>query len=261
MMFLNALLSEFIKLKRTRITWIVGLLYCFGPLALSFFMVILMHPELARRMGLMATKAQLTVGTADWPTYFSLLAVVLSFGTIVIGIIEAFVFGREYAEGTAKNMLTLPIGRTTFVAAKIIVSAVWYSCIVVVVYGLAVLLGFLVGIPGYEPVLLERSIKLSVRILFETILLSSVPAWIAVAGRGYLAPIGFTIFSSVVLGQIFVQTGWGRWFPWSIVFLTAGAGGPETPVPGTGSIAVLAGVFVVGCVALYRTMDRADNSQ
>lgn len=141
MMFRDVLFSEFLKLRRTKITWIVALLYCFGPMSLGLFMIMLKEPELARSMGLIATKAQLTVGTADWPTYFSSIAMVLSFGAIVIGIIEAFVFGREYAEGTAKNMLTLPIGRSTFVAAKIVVSIVWYACIVAVVYGLALLLG------------------------------------------------------------------------------------------------------------------------
>jgi len=260
-MFLQVLYSEFLKLRRTKITWIVGLLYCFAPLALSFFMIILREPDLAQRMGLMTAKAQLTVGTADWPTYLSLIAIVLAGGTIVIGFIEAFVFGREYAEGTAKNMLTLPISRSMFVAAKIIVSMVWYTCIVVVVYGISILLGVLVGLPGFDPVLLERNSRLCLLILLETILLSSLPAWIAVVGRGYLAPIGFTIFSSIVLGQIFLHTGWAPWVPWSIVFLSAGAGEPGAPVPGAGSFVVLAAVFVIGCTALYLVLDRADNTQ
>ena len=261
MIFLQVLYSEFLKLRRTKITWIVGLLYCFGPLALSFFMIILREPELARRMGLLTAKAQLTVGTADWPTYLTLIAVVLSAGTIVIGTIEAFVFGREFAEGTAKNMLTLPIRRSMFVAAKIVVSIVWYACIVLVVYGLAILLGFLVGLPGFDPVLLERNSRRCLLVLIETLLLSSLPAWIAVVGRGYLAPMGFTIFSSIVLGQIFLHTGWAPWVPWSIVFLTAGAGEPGAPVTGAGSFVVLAGVFVIGCIALNLSLDRADNTQ
>ncbi|MBA7545370.1 hypothetical protein ES705_37736 [subsurface metagenome] len=236
-------------------------MYCFGPLALSFFMIILMDPELGRRMGLLTTKAQPTVGTADWPTYLYLIAVVLSAGTIVIGIIEAFGFGREFAEATAKNMLTLPIGRSKFVAAKIIVSIVWYACIVLVVDGEAILLGVLVGLTGFGPELLAKNSRLCLPVLLETLLLSSLPAWIAVVGRGYLAPIGFTIFSSLVLGQIFLHTGWAPWVPWSIVFLTAGAGEPGFPVPGTGSFVVLAGVFVIGCIALYLSLDRADNTQ
>jgi ABC-type transport system involved in multi-copper enzyme maturation permease subunit len=260
-MFLQVLYSEFLKLRRTKITWIVGLLYGFGPLALSFFMIILREPELARRLGLLTAKAQLTVGTADWPTYLSLIAVVLSAGTIVIGIIEAFVFGREYAEGTAKNMLTLPIGRSLFVAAKIVVSIVWYTCIVVAVYAEAILLGFLVGLPGFDPILLERNSHLCLLVLIETLLLSSLPAWIAVMGRGFLAPVGFTIFSSIVLGQIFLHTGWAPWVPWSIAFLTAGAGEPGAPVPGAGSFVVLAGVFIIGCIALYLSLDRTDNTQ
>src|SRR3972149_5562899 len=125
MTYLNTLYTEFLKLRRTKITWIIGLLYAFAPLAMSFFMLILMNPELARNMGLITAKAQMTVGTADWPTYLYFVTVMFSAGTLVLGVIEAFVFGREYAQGTAKNMLTLPIGRSVFVAAKLTVDAVW----------------------------------------------------------------------------------------------------------------------------------------
>jgi ABC-type transport system involved in multi-copper enzyme maturation permease subunit len=260
-MFLRVLYTEFLKLRRTKITWVVGLLYSFGPLALGFFMIILMNPELAGRMGLLTTKAELTVGTADWPTYLLYIGVILAAGSIVIGIIQAFVFGREYAEGTAKNMLSLPIGRSNFVAAKLLVSAVWYACIVAVVYGEAILIGLLVGLPGFEPALLAPSMRLCLLVLLETLLLSSLPAWVAVAGRGYLAPIGFSIFTSLVLGQIFLHTGWARWVPWSIVFLSAGAGEPGAPVAGAGSLLVLVGVFIAGYIALYLTLDRTDNTQ
>ena len=48
MMLRHALFSEFLKLRRTKITWIVALLYCFGPMSLGFFMIILKEPEFAR---------------------------------------------------------------------------------------------------------------------------------------------------------------------------------------------------------------------
>lgn len=105
-------------------------------------------------------------------------------GSIVIDVIQAFVFRREYSEGTAKNMLTLPIGRSNFVAAKIVVSFVWYACIAAVVYGEALLLGLLVGLPGFDPALLESNVRLCLLVVLQTLLLGSLPAWIAVAGRG-----------------------------------------------------------------------------
>ena len=259
-MFFQVLSTEFLKLRRTKIVWIVGFLYCIAPLALGFFMLILMNPELARRMGLITAKAQITVGTADWKTFFALIPLVLSGGIIVLGFIEAFVFGREYAEGTAKNMLVLPIHRVNYVAAKTIVSVLCYTCIVAIVYGLSVILGFLVKLPGYSAALLKDNIALSLRVFLQTLLLMSIPAWIAVAGKGYLAPIGFTVFS-MLFGQIFLHTGWAPWVPWSILFLTAGGGGPDAPQVGGGSMTVLAGVFLIGFVALCLTLDRADNSQ
>lgn len=179
----------------------------------------------------------------------------------MIDVIQAFVFRREYSEGTAKNMVTLPIGRSNFVAAKIVVSFVWYACIAAVVYGEALLLGLLVGLPGFDPALLESNVRLCLLVVLQTLLLGSLPAWIAVAGRGYLAPIGLTIFSSIVIGQIFLHTGWAPWVPWSIMFLTAGAGEPGALVPGAASLLVLAGVFIAGCIATYLTLERSDNTQ
>jgi ABC-2 type transport system permease protein len=260
MMFPEVLSTEFLKLRRTRITWILGLVYCFGPLMMALMMVVLKNPDLGRRMGLVAAKAQLTVGMADWPTFLMLSSMMIVVGMIVLGIEESFIFGREYAEGTAKNMLTLPVERFTLVAAKLTVAAVWYLCMALVVYAESIGLGLLIGLPGLSADLLVKNILLALKLIPEVLLLSSVPAWIAVAGRGYLAPVGFTIFT-LLLGDFFAHTGWGPWFPWSIIFLTSGAAGPVASLPGMGSIIVLVGIFFAGAAATYMSLDRTDNTQ
>ena len=53
-----------------------------------------------------------------------------SWGLLTFSFIAAYVFGREYKEGTEKNMLTVPIRREYSVIAKMIVVACW-------VFGLA----------------------------------------------------------------------------------------------------------------------------
>lgn len=47
-------------------------------------------------------------------------------GLIVASIIAVFVFGREYAESTAKNILALPVSREFFVLAKTVVVGTWF---------------------------------------------------------------------------------------------------------------------------------------
>jgi len=260
MIFLQVLSTEFTKLKRTKITWALGLVYCIAPFMVSLMMMVLKEPELARRMGLIAQKAQIAAGSADWPTYLTLTALLFMVGMIVLGIAEAFMFGREYAEGTAKNMLTLPVGRGTIVAAKLLVASAWFLIMCIAVYGESIALGFLVGLPGFVPGLIAKNALLVVRLVLEVLMLGSVTAWIAVAGRGYLAPVGFTILG-LFLGDLFAHTGWGLWFPWSIVLLTSGAGGADAPIPGAGSMIVLVGVFLACAVGTYLTLDRADNTQ
>ena len=140
MILANAIHTEFLKLKRTHITWVIALAFCFAPIAVGFFMLIIMNPELARNMGLLSTKAQLTIPAADWGTYLKFTGIFFGAGSFVLGIMTAFVFGREYMQGTAKNMLSLPIGRAVFTAAKLIVTAVWYLVVVAVVFFVAIVL-------------------------------------------------------------------------------------------------------------------------
>ncbi|MCX7030223.1 MAG: ABC transporter permease [Spirochaetes bacterium] len=260
MTFLRVLATELMKLRRTRVPWVLALVYAVTPLMLALMMVVLQDPELARKMGLLAAKAQMTVGYANWPAYLSIASFLFVGGMIVVSIAQAFVFGREYAEGTAKNMLTLPVGRSVIVAAKLTVTALWFLGAGALVYGEAIGLGRLVGLPGWDPELLSRHAFTVGRIAAQVLLLSSVPAWITVAARGYIAPLGFSVLLLLV-GDLFAHTGWGPWVPWSIVLLTAGVAGPDAPLPGAASWMVLVAVFVAGSIGTWVSLDRADNTQ
>jgi ABC-2 type transport system permease protein len=51
-------------------------------------------------------------------------------------------------------------------------------------------------------------------------------ALFASAGRGYLPPLGWAVFS-FILAQIISVLGWGDWFPWSVPVLLSGMFGPQ----------------------------------
>jgi ABC-2 type transport system permease protein len=258
--YLRVLRTELLKLRRTHVLLVLALVYAAGPLMLALMMVMLKYPDLGRRMGLIAAKAQLTVGYADWPTYLSITLFLFVAGMIVVSIAQAFLFGREYAEGTAKNMLTLPVGRFAFVAAKMTVTALWFLCVGAAVYAESIGLGWLLRLPGWDVELLSRHAARTVQIVFEVLLLSSVPSWITVTTRGYIAPLGLSVLL-LLIGDLFAHTGWGPWVPWSILLLSAGAAGPEAPLPGVASMVVLVAVFVAGSVGTWLTLDRTDNTQ
>ena len=70
----DALWAELVKIRRSRLTWVSMVAFTVAAGFGGLFMFILADPGRARRLGLLATKAQLLNGTADWPTYFGLLA-------------------------------------------------------------------------------------------------------------------------------------------------------------------------------------------
>ena len=61
--------TEMLKARHSRVPWGVAIGFSIAPLVMGLFMVILKDPERARSLGLLGAKAQLTAGTADWPTF------------------------------------------------------------------------------------------------------------------------------------------------------------------------------------------------
>ena len=133
-MFAQVLAAEFLKLRRSKVTWFSLAALSLGPLAIALMMWIVREPGRAAQLGLLGTKANLSGLTATWPAYFSMLTLVVGMGgMLLLAFIVAYIFGREYTEGTAKNLLALPVGRHWFALAKLVVAAVWWAVLVVAV--------------------------------------------------------------------------------------------------------------------------------
>ncbi len=260
-MFRQVLLTELLKLRRSQITWISWLAISIMPLVCGLFMWIVREPERAAQLGLLGQKAQFTGATADWPGYFAMLLQTVGIGgMILVSVIAAYVYGREYADGTAKNLFALPVQRHWFAVAKLIVVLIWFGSLIVSLLVEGFIVGALLKLPGFSVALAANAIGDILLSALVAWLLVSVVAWIAALGRGYLAPLGFTIFM-LVLGMVVGATGWGKWFPWSIVPLFAGVAGPRVETLAPGSLAVLALAFVAGVIAVICQMRYADNTQ
>ena len=260
-MFLQVLATEFLKLRRSKITWISWGAISILPLVGGLFMWIVREPERAEQLGLLGQKAQFVGATADWPSYVMMLIQSVGIGgVILVSVIATYVFGREYAEGTIKNVLALPIARNAFVFAKLFVVLVWFGALVVSLLVEGFLVGVLMDLPGYST---QLAVSAAGDILLAALaawLLVSVVAWVSTMGGSYLPPLGFTIFM-LVLGMIVGTTGWGKWFPWSIVPLFAGVAGPPAETLAPGSLIVLVLTSVVGVVATLYRVRYADNTQ
>jgi ABC-2 type transport system permease protein len=259
-MFGAVLATEFFKLRRSKVTWgtLAGL--SLAPLGLALFMWIVREPGRAAQLGLLGTKANLTGLEATWLSYASYLTMLVGVGgMLLLSFIVAYVFGREYAEGTAKNLLALPAGRQWFVIAKLIVAAVWWAVLAVAVVVEALLVGLALGLPGFSAALVAGMLRNALLAAAVSYLLVPPVAWITVVGRGYMPPLAFAMVM-LGLGNLFGHTGWSVWFPWSIVPSLVGMVGRPATLP-VGSYVVLVVTFVAGVAATIAQVRYADNAQ
>ena len=255
-----AIATEFLKARRSRVPWGVAAGFTLAPLVMGLFMVILKDPEGARALGLLGAKAQLTAGTADWPTFLDLLGQAMAVGgAILFAFLTAWVFGREFAERTIRGLLANPTQRRTIVVAKLIVVAIWALIVSAWVLAFGLAIGALVGLPGWSP---EDAVDTIAAIAVAAILtvgLQTGAAFFAGVGRGYIAPLAWTV-AMIVASQVLTVLGWGSWFPWSVPAILAGAGGTQVEPVTLGGIAMVGLVVVIGLLATIVWWERADQT-
>jgi ABC-2 type transport system permease protein len=258
--FTRVLTTEFLKLRRSKVTWASAFAFSLLPLVLSLFMWIVREPGRAAQLGLLGTKANLAGLEATWPAFLSMLTLTVGVvGMLLLSFIVAYVFGREYAEGTAKNLLALPVARRWFVFAKLTVAAVWWALLVALVVVEAFALGLVLALPGFSAVLAAGTLRDVALVAIAAFLLAPPVAWITILGRGYMPPLGFAL-GMLALGDVFSHTGWAPWFPWSVVPLFVGAVGQRQSPIAPGSYVVVLAAFVAGIAATVLQL-RADNTQ
>jgi ABC-2 type transport system permease protein len=254
-----ALQCEVLKARRSKVPLWTALGLALAPLMGGLFMVILKDPERARAAGLIGAKAQITAGTADWPTYLGVVSQALAVGgSMVFAFVAAWVFGREFAEGTLKLLLAVPTRRGATVAAKFLVVWGWSGLLAVWVFALALGVGALVELPGWSArVALDAAGVAAVTAALAAALVTPT-AFLASAGRGYLAPLGFAALT-LFLAQVAAATGWGGWFPWSVPPLWSGLAGPRSGHLGAASYALVGLTSLGGLVATAAWWRLADH--
>jgi len=214
---------ELRKVLRSKTVWITALAFSLATFIGGLFMFILKDPEQARHLGLLGAKAQIFGGSADWPSFFSLVLLLVSFGGLIIfGFIFVWIFGREFSDKTVYDMLSLPTSRVTIIITKVITVAYWSVALILLVFVLMLGIGALLQLPGWSAVTAFNGLKLLLGTGALTLLLCIPFALVASVTRGYLPAVG-CIFLVLVLGQVINQLGYGQYFPWTIPMLYSGA--------------------------------------
>ena len=253
--------AELVKVRRAVMLWATGIAFLVAALVGAFFMFVLQDPARARSLGLLGAKAQLSGGTADWAGYFALLAQMVAVGGMLLfGMVMIWLFGREFADRTAKDLLALPTSRAAVVVAKLVVALVWSAALTVEVIALSLPLGALLGLPGWSAQVFWHGVGVIVATAVLTVALATTYALAASWGRGYLAAVA-TLFVTAITAQIVSAVGYGAWFPWAVPSLMSGVAGPDQATPG---VAGITSVLVVGVAASTATVlwwQRADHDR
>jgi ABC-2 type transport system permease protein len=205
------------KALRSRMPLWTALAAALMPLGIAFLIFVARNPEISKQLGLISAKADLVAyaGT-DWTIYLGLFGMVMAAGGLMLfGLVTSWIFGREFADGTLKDMLAVPVQRTTIVAAKFILMAVWSAVLAVVILSVGLVMGAIIQLPGASSqVFLMGGSRVMVTAVM--VIAGAMPlALVASIGRGYLLPIG-TMLLAVMAANVLALAGWGEYFPWGV---------------------------------------------
>lgn len=258
---LSALWSETLKARRSKVPLLACIGFTLAPLMDGLFMFIMKDPERAREMGLLSVKAQLAMSTAEWPNFFGVLSQATTIGgVIVFSIVTAWVFGREFSDHTAKELMALPTSREVIVTAKLVIISAWVFATSIWIYFTGLVVGNIIDIPGWTNRLAWQSFSDVLVTAALTLLLMTPVAFIASMGRGYLPPLGWAVLT-IFFSQIVAATGWGDWFPWSVPALYSGVVGPRSEQLGLHSYVLVILASIAGLAATFWWWRNADQTR
>ncbi|MFT3970119.1 MAG: ABC transporter permease [Micropruina sp.] len=186
-------------------------------------------------------------GALDWNGLLAGATQVTAVVSILgFGIVLAWMFGREFVEGTITGLFALPASRGKIALAKLTVYALW----AVIVSGALTLGVLLLGLTfSYGPPSAEVWTTLG-RLFILGVLSTglAVPvAWFATVFRSLLAAVGCTI-ALVVTAQVGALAGeGGGWMPFAAPALWAMSNGAAVTAIQLGATLTVPVVFAVLC--------------
>ncbi len=248
---------ELRKALRSRVPPVAGLMSLLMPLGVGLLIFAARNPEISRQMGLISAKANLLAYSAtDWPAYLRLAAMMSAaggFGVFVFAV--TWTFGREFVDGTLKDMLAVPVPRAAILLAKFAVVGAWSVVLSLILLLVTLLMGALIRLPGGSPAAILQGSGLMLLTSALAAMLVTPFAFFASVGRGYLLPIGVA-FLALIAANLLALAGWGEYFPWAVPGLVA-QGTELTPV----SYVIVALTGLAGMLATYAWWVQADQNR
>jgi ABC-2 type transport system permease protein len=220
----------------------------FMPVGVALLILLAKNPGISQKLGLISNKANLmTYSAIDWHSYLLLFAEIISAGGFFFFVIAiSWIFGREFADVTLKDLLAVPIHRSIIVLAKFIVFAAWSGILVMIMLIFGLLMGAVMHLPsGSSETILHGSLIAGITACLAIV--SVLPfGFFASLGRGYILPMALSVLA-LITANLMMVAGWGEYFPWAVVLLYS----QEDHALTATSYAILFSTGFVGIITTY----------
>lgn len=220
---------ELRKIIRANVFWLVFLVFAFGPIMMGAGIILSSN-----------------TGDLNWQIYLTeLLNNLAALGLIGYTFIAAWVFGREFTDGTIKDLLAKPISRSQIVMSKMLVILVWNVLLSMYMFAIGLAVGSVLGLTGWSGDFILNTFFRFVITSLLFIAVTTPGTMLANISKGYLAPLGL-ILVIVIFSSVMASLGFAPYFPWTIpsVFLSTG-------FLNLNSIIILASTGLAGIVGTF----------
>lgn len=241
----DLLYTELLKLKRSK----MFLLSFIGAAVAPFMVVISTYVHIK-------TKDPTQVVLFEDLFFDANMYTTLLIGVPLYGVMTAYLFNREYAEDTLKNLLTIPVSRTAIIMSKLLLLSIWIMLLTLLAWGLTLLLGVLCGFDGLTAGLVVESFREFLVCGAFLVVLSTPVVLTAIVLKNYVPTIVLTILITLVnvMGSTSEYKGL---IPWAAAFdIANGTLLPEYPA--YYSYTIIAATSLIGFVAALVYFRRAD---
>lgn len=257
---MQAIYSELLKIRRTPISWLSFVLFALGPVMGGLIFFLMKNTDMLEHGSALSMKAEAMGFGVDWSSYFSLLSQVVGVGGIIIfGFVISWLFGREYMDKTFIDLLALPVSRSKIINAKFVVYLLWCLALVCSNLLLGLIIGAFLGLGGWSAAILLNSMTQYFLTSLLVAVLGPPVAFVALWGRGFMAPIGFVIVT-MIFAQIIGAIGFGHYFPWALPGLYSGSAGDYALLINNWSYFILGLLTLVGFAGTHWWWNTTDQA-
>ncbi|MBY0115565.1 ABC transporter permease [Paenibacillus sp. FSL R5-0623] len=232
----NLLYTELLKLKRSKMFLLSIIGAAVAPLMVAAAMFVQMKTKEPYLV------AQFSVLMSNTSIY-----AVLVIGVPLYGVITAYLYNREYAEDTMKNLLTIPVSRVALLMSKWIMLLGWIMLLTLSAWALAIIFGSLGQFAGLTPQFVLNSLSNYVVAGLLLFLLSTPIILITLVLKSFVPAIIVTIIITLVNVMLATSEHRGL-FPWTAA-LDIANGTLEAKYPPEYSYISIAATFII-CLGL-----------